>query len=62
MWSLVLIYSIVVGDYKSAHATSNIHHIDGFASQQACINAANKIQRVNAKIEGGIHMFCVSKR
>lgn len=61
MWTLVLIYVLHSGEYKAARASSAIDHIDGFATEQACINAANKIQRVNTKIESGIHTICVRK-
>jgi len=61
MWTLVLIYAMNSGEYKSARAAAAIDHIDGFKTEQACIVAANKIQQVNPKIESGVHAFCIRK-
>ena len=61
MWTLVLIYAMTTDGYRERSAASSIDHIDGFRTEQACIVAANKIQRVNDKIESGVHVFCVRK-
>lgn len=61
MWTLVLIYAMQGGGYNGNTPAAAFDHIDGFASEQACVKAAAKIQRVNSKIPSSIHTFCVKK-
>jgi len=59
MWTLVLIISFSSQQYKTAYGAAAIDHIDGFSSQQACIEASQKLAR--ERKDNSFSMYCVRK-
>lgn len=60
MWTLIIFMAFSTDRYRAAYGAAAIDHIDGFPTQQACIEASRKIAR--ERKDSSISMHCVSKR
>lgn len=59
MWTLIIFMAFSSNQYKTAYAAAAIDHIDGFRTQEACIEASRKIAR--ERKDSSISMHCVRK-
>lgn len=53
MWTLVLVFSFPT--------SGALDHVDGFRSQQQCIEASRHIAQHHRDREGVLKMYCIKK-
>lgn len=59
MWTLILIISFSHIQTKAGYGAVAIDHIDGFRTQEACIEASRKLAR--ERKDSSFSMHCVRK-
>lgn len=59
MWTLVLVLSFTTYGNREYSSAAALDHVDGFQSQQQCIEASRHIARHYRK--GHLKMYCIKK-
>lgn len=59
MWTLIIFMAFSDMHVRAAYGAAAIDHIDGFRTQEACIEASRKIAR--ERKDSSISMHCVRK-